>query len=96
MRRNPVATAEVVRLCGAAWSVYVRIARPGLGEKQVNYGLVEVDIFAEPLKRHPFGRIPTFDHGDFCLSETGAIVRYIDNVFPGCKLQPMDTKRAPT
>jgi glutathione S-transferase len=78
--------------------VYVRIARLALEEKQVNYGLVEVDVFAETgvpqehLKRHPFGRIPTFEHGDFCLYETGAIVRYIDDMFAGCKLQPMDHK----
>ncbi|MGY6202148.1 hypothetical protein [Paraburkholderia strydomiana] len=29
----------------------------------------------EHLKRHPFGRIPAFEHGDFRLYETGAIVR---------------------
>ncbi|MFM0617503.1 glutathione S-transferase family protein [Paraburkholderia nemoris] len=28
----------------------------------------------------------------FDLYETGAIVRYIDDAFPGCKLQPADTK----
>ncbi|KPD19641.1 glutathione S-transferase [Burkholderia sp. ST111] len=87
-----------VKLYGAAWSVYVRIARLALEEKQVNYGLVEVDVFAktgvpqEHLKRHPFGRIPAFEHGDFNLYETGAIVRYIDDAFPGCKLQPTDLK----
>ncbi|WP_200652408.1 glutathione S-transferase family protein [Paraburkholderia aspalathi] len=91
-------TTEVVNLYGAAWSVYVRIARLALEEKQVNYRLVEVDVFAENgvpqehLKRHPFGRIPTFEHGDFHLYETGAIVRYIDDAFPGCRLQPTDPK----
>ena len=85
-------------LYGAAWSVYVRIARLALEEKQVTYDLVEVDVFAETgvppehLNRHPFGRIPTFEHGDFCLYETGAIVRYIDDVFPGRKLEPIDPK----
>ncbi|WP_236062582.1 glutathione S-transferase N-terminal domain-containing protein [Paraburkholderia nemoris] len=89
-------TTEVVNLYGAAWSVYVRIARLALEEKQINYRLVEVDVFAENgvpqehLKRHPFGRIPTFEHGDFHLYETGAIVRYIDDAFPGCRLQPTD------
>jgi glutathione S-transferase len=95
---DPVTTAEVVKLYGAAWSVYVRIARLALEEKQIKYSLVEVDVFAETgvpqehFRRHPFGRIPAFEHGDFRLYETGAIVRYIDEAFPGCKLQPTDLK----
>lgn len=95
---DPVPANEVVKLYGAAWSVYVRIARLALEEKQVDYGLVEVDVFAETgvpqehFKRHPFGRIPAFEHGDFHLYETGAIVRYIDDAFPGCKLQPTEPK----
>ncbi|WP_175053808.1 glutathione S-transferase family protein [Paraburkholderia sediminicola] len=88
----------MVKLYGAAWSVYVRIVRLALEEKQVKYDLIEVDVFAETgvprehLARHPFGRIPAFEHGDFHLYETGAIVRYIDDVFPGCKLQPTDPR----
>jgi glutathione S-transferase len=39
-------------------------------------------------KRHPFGRIPAIDHGDFRLYETQAILRYIDTVFPRPALQP--------
>lgn len=95
---DPVSTTEVVKLYGAAWSVYVRIARLALEEKQIKYSLVEVDVFSEAgvpqehFKRHPFGRIPAFEHGDFHLYETGAIVRYIDEAFPGCKLQPIDPK----
>jgi len=93
-----VTTAEVVKLYGAAWSVYVRIARLALEEKQIKYSLVEVDVFAETgvpqehFRRHPFGRIPAFEHGDFRLYEIGAIVRYIDEAFPGCKLQPTELK----
>ncbi len=100
MRDRGVAmpTTEVVNLYGAAWSVYVRIVRLALEEKKVKYGLVEVDVFAETgvpqehLTRHPFGRIPAFEHGEFELYETGAIVRYIDDAFPGCKLQPTDPR----
>jgi glutathione S-transferase len=78
--------------------VYVRIARLALEEKRVNYDLVEVDVFAETgvpqehLSRHPFGRVPAFEHNGFHLYETNAIVRYIDDAFPGCKLQPTDPK----
>ena len=46
------------------------------------------------LKRHPWGRMPTIEHGDFSLYETQAIVRYIDQVFPGAPLQPADARAA--
>lgn len=81
---------------GAGYSVYVRAVRLTLAEKGVPYDLVEVDIFApsgvpsEHLRRHPFGRIPAFEHGGLSLYETGAITRYIDEAFPGPALQPSD------
>jgi glutathione S-transferase len=40
----------------------------------------------------PFGRIPDFQHGGFCLYEKNAIGRYIDDAFAGSKLQPTDAK----
>ncbi|SDR60453.1 glutathione S-transferase [Rhizobiales bacterium GAS191] len=85
-------------LYGAAYSVYTRIARLALAEKQVAYRLVETDIFAAPgpsaeyLERQPFGRIPAFEHQGFRLYETAAICRYVDEAFPGPLLQP-DTPR---
>ena len=85
-------------LFGAAYSVYVRIARLALVEKGVAYRLEEVDIFAEGgppadyLARHPFGRIPAFEHDGFRLYESGAIARYVDEAFPGPALQPAAPK----
>ncbi len=84
-------------LFGATYSVYVRIARLALAEKAVAYRLVEVDIFAEGgppdyADRHPFGRIPAFEHDGFRLYETGAITRYVDEAFPGPALQPAEPK----
>lgn len=93
-----VAMTEKPHLFGAHYSVYVRIARLSLAEKGVEYDLVPVDIFAKEgpppgyLDRHPFGRIPAFEHGGFCLYETGAIARYIDEAFEGPKLQPADIR----
>jgi glutathione S-transferase len=81
-------------LYGAAYSVYVRIARLVLEEKGVPYRLVEIDIFAEGgpsadyRARHPFCRIPAFEHDGFRLYETGAITRYVDEAFDGPQLQP--------
>jgi glutathione S-transferase len=85
-------------LFGAAYSVYVRIARLALVEKGLAYRLEEVDIFAEGgppadyLARHPFGRIPAFEHDGFRLYESGAISRYVDEAFPGPALQPAAPK----
>jgi glutathione S-transferase len=86
-------------LFGADYSVYVRISRLCLIEKGIEYRLVPIDIFAEDgppidyLGRHPFGRIPAFEHGEFSLYETGAIARYIDEAFDGPRLQPLDIGR---
>jgi glutathione S-transferase len=79
-------------LHGYHYSVYNRIARLALAEKDVAYDRVEVnpfgDIPAEYLAIHPFGRVPTLVHDGFVLYETGAITRYIDRAFPGPALQP--------
>ena len=81
-------------LFGAAYSVYVRAARLALAEKRIPYRLIEVDIFApegpppDYVQRHPFKRIPAFEHEGFRLYETGAITRYIDEVFAGPPLMP--------
>ena len=81
-------------LFGLERSVYTRIARLALEEKEVLYSLHEVEIFGfggapqQHFERHPFGRIPVLQHGDFSLYETGAITRYVDEAFPGPALQP--------
>ena len=80
-------------LHGYRYSVYVRIARLALAEKDVAYDRVEVNPFAPDvpasyLVLHPFGRVPTLVHNGFTLYETGAITRYIDRAFPGPALQP--------
>ena len=79
---------------GAPYSVYVRTVRLALEEKGVPYRLVPIDVFTpdgppkDYLIRHPFGRIPAFEHGSFQLYEAGAITRYVDEAFPGPVLQP--------
>jgi glutathione S-transferase len=65
-----------------------------LTEKRVPYRLHELDVFApggppsELLARHPFGRIPAFEHAGFGLYETAVVARYIDETFDGPPLQP--------
>ena len=85
-------------LYGLTRSVYTRIARLVLLEKNVVHRLEEVEIFgaggvpASHLKRHPFGRIPVLRHGDFVLYETTAISCYVDESFPGMRLQPENAR----
>ncbi len=79
---------------GAPYSVYVRIVRLTLAEKGVGYQLVPVDVFADGgpptahLSRHPFGKIPAFEHDGMTIFETAAITRYVDEAFAGPRLQP--------
>jgi glutathione S-transferase len=86
----------LVTLFGAPYSVYTRSARLALIEKGVDYRLEMVDVHGpggmppEHLARQPFGKIPVLDHDGFTLYETGAILRYVDEVFPGPSLQPLD------
>ena len=49
---------------------------------------------APHILRHPFGRIPVLEHGDFTLFETQAILRYIDRVLPEPALTPADPRAA--
>ncbi len=85
---------STVTLYGAHYSVYTRIVRLALGEKGVAYDFEPIDIFAKEgppddyLVRHPFARIPAFEHDGFKLYEAGAITRYIDEAFAGPALQP--------
>jgi glutathione S-transferase len=37
----------------------------------------------EYQRRSLTGRVPMFEHGDFALSESSAIVEYLDDAFPG-------------
>ena len=84
---------------GPNYSTYARSARLALEEKGVPYRLEEVGLIqgetTRPahLKRHPFARVPAFEHDGFPLYETAAIERYVDETFPGPKLQPEDPKR---
>jgi glutathione S-transferase len=79
---------------GSATSPYVWSTRLALAEKGVAHELVEVgqtEFRAEPhLSRHPFGKIPAFEHDGFALYETQAIMRYVDEAFSAAPLQPIE------
>ena len=83
-----------VTLYGATYSVFTRIARLVMEEAGVGYRLIEVDIFdpdalpAGYQERHPFGKIPAFEHEGFRLFETDAIARYVIESTGGKGLVP--------
>lgn len=83
---------------GPAISTYVRSVRLALHEKGVAHELKDVDIVKgahkEPphTSRHPFGKVPAFEHDGSTFYETSAILRYIDEVFPGPALLPSTPK----
>jgi glutathione S-transferase len=85
---------------GPDYSTYVRTVRLTFEEKPAEYRLEPVHFLGgeaqQPshLRRHPFGKVPAFEHDGLPLYETDAIIRYVDQVFPGRRLQPDDPRRA--
>ena len=81
---------------GVPGSPFVRAVQMGLEEKGAPYRLHAMgpseSKSVEYLKRHPFGRVPAIEHGDYQLYETQAILRYVDAVFPEPSLQPRDPR----
>jgi glutathione S-transferase len=79
---------------GPATSPYVWSVRAALAEKGVAHESVEVPggtFRDEPHRsRHPFGKVPAFEHDGFALYETQAILRYVDEAFPSAPLQPIE------
>ena len=83
---------------GTDLSTYVRTVRMAFEEKPAQYERVDVSVIQGEVKqpahlaRNPFGTVPAFEHDGFKFYETSAIVRYIDQVFPGTKLTPDDAR----
>lgn len=79
---------------GPAFSTYVRSVRLALHEKGVPHELAELDFLGGAHKQaphtqlHPFGKVPAFQHDGNTFYETSAILRYIDEAFPGPALMP--------
>jgi glutathione S-transferase len=83
---------------GVPGSPYVRAVLLTLEEKGAKYEFAAMALGTlkqEPhLSRHPFGRIPAFEHEGWMLYETQAIMRYVDAVVPGPALQPTEPRAA--
>ncbi len=88
--------SEIV-VFGVPGSPFVRSVQIGLEEKGASYRLQAMGPTESKseahLRRHPFGRVPALQHGDFVLYETQAILRYLDDMFPEPALQPADPQQ---
>lgn len=75
-------------------SPYARAVFMTLEEKRAPYRVAPLapgqHKAPEHLGRHPFGRMPVIERGDFQLYETQAILRYVDRVFPSPALSPQN------
>lgn len=87
-----------LRLYGASYSVYTRIARLVLAECMLSYDFVELDIFdkenlpRDDLERHPFSKIPVLEQSAFRLCETDAIAQYLVALAGRERLLPSDPR----
>jgi glutathione S-transferase len=101
MPLQPAGEASVATpiIYGTDFSTYVRTARMAFEEKPAQYQLVDVSVIRGEHKhpahmaRNPFGTVPAFEHDGLKLYETGAIVRYVDQVYPGARLTPDDPRQ---
>jgi len=76
-------------------STFVNIVRLVLTHKEVPYDFHDLENVmgkAEHLGLHPFNRVPILKHGDFTVYETSAIVAYVDDVFEGPRLTPLEAR----
>jgi glutathione S-transferase len=84
---------SAITVYGIPGSPFLRSVEIALREKDVAYDLHALapgeHKQPEHLARHPFGRVPAFEHDGFTLYESQAIIRYIDESFPNPPLTPV-------
>ena len=83
--------------CTVTNTVFTAGLHVALEEKGASYRWIEINPFAADvpefyLALHPFKRVPALVHDKFQIYETGAITRYIDEAFPGPRLQSTDPR----
>lgn len=81
-----------LRLLGYPVSNYVNIVRAALIEKRLAFEFVPTRASQDEafLARSPLGKIPVLETTDGALTETVAILDYLDDAFPAVPLRPDD------
>lgn len=80
---------------GSSLSPFVRKTGAFAAEKGLHYDHRAVMPGADDAEFRacsPFGKIPGFRDGDFCLGDSSAIVHYLDTKYPGASLIPADAE----
>lgn len=78
-----------VQIIGLPQSNFVWSARIALAEKGVDHvNIAAAPHSAEVLTHNPFGRIPILLHGPVVVTESRAIIDYVDRAFEGPRLVP--------
>ncbi len=87
--------ADLVLYVDSSWnSPFVFSAAVTLEEKGLAWQAREVALHEQAHKRPEYrersitGRVPALAHGDFWLSESSAIVEYLEDVFPSPRVLP--------
>lgn len=81
----------MIKVYGSTLSPFVRKVVVVLAEKGLDYDLIPSGLPARDpdfLSISPFGKMPAFRDGDFAISDSSAIVHYLDAKYPEPRLIP--------
>jgi len=84
-----------MKLFGASASPYVRKVLAFAAEKDMALELVPAGILGGPpefAQASPFRKMPGFQDGDFLISDSTAIITYLDAIKPEPNLIPLEPK----
>jgi glutathione S-transferase len=81
-----------IKLYGAPFSNYFNMVKHALHEKGIAYEFVAVRPSQEPefLAKSPLGKVPCLETADGFISETDAILDYLEEAYPQVPLLPQD------
>jgi len=82
-------------LYGSSMSPYVRKVIAYAGEKGIELDVQPVgpgDPNPDFRKASPFGKMPGFTDGDYCLADSSAIIHYLEAKHPEPEMIPADPK----
>lgn len=96
----PLLTANILLYVDSRFaSPYAMSAFVALHEKGLSFEMATIDLDANANEKPDFAtisltrRVPAIVHNDFSLSESSAIAEYLDEIFPGRPLYPLEPRR---
>jgi glutathione S-transferase len=84
-----------MKLFGNSGSPYVRKTLAFAAEKGIELEVVQAGLGGGPpefKKASPFGKMPAFQDGDFMISDSTAIITYLDAIKPEPNLIPLEAR----